>query len=666
MIGQCVLIFSLCGAVGASGQVSQPADKTDLSQMSLEELTKVEVSSVARKDQKLYKTPAAVYVITKEDIRNSGVSSIPELFRIVPGMQVAQFYANEWAVSARGFNSTFADKMLVLIDGRSIYSEIYSGVFWGQNDLLLEDIERIEVIRGPGGTLWGANAVNGIINIITSKAKRTQGAEVVAEAGRIDREGAARYGGQAGKQLQYRGYIKDLKRNHLVADDGGSANDPADEQMGGVRADWQANASDWLTLHGNLFRGREDKPIVMILPNGSQGLMANKIKASGGYALSRWEHHFDGSDLALQASYTQEIHEELAGQGRERSLDFDFQNHLPPFWRNDVNWGMGYRLATDHIGGNPLPFVHNHHRDSLYSIFFEDDYSLLPNKLVVAGGFKLQHNSYSKYEIQPDLRLLWTPDDRHSVWAAASRAVRTPSVQDLDLNMIQQMPPEDGMPTEAIVSGNPNFHSEVLRAYEAGYRQQVGKDISLDLAGFVNVYSGLRHSVAETPYVVMSPTPTLFVPIVYENGLGAHSRGIEAALSWTPVHDLRIQASYSWANARVWITDGHPTVIGDSWSNPTNTISLRGNWAFAHQWNLYTSLYTVSKLESASATVTYPVKQYERLDMQVSYNALKLLQFSAGGDNLLQAHHPEFDPNDGYSSRSQIPRSGFVKVVWSF
>ena len=665
-IGKCVFIFSLCGSACASGPVSQPAGNTDLSQMSLEELIKVEVSSVARKDQELYKTAAAVYVISKEDIRNSGASSIPELFRIVPGMQVAQFYADEWAVSARGFNSTFADKMLVMIDGRSIYSEIYSGVFWGQNDLLLEDIERIEVIRGPGGTLWGANAVNGVINIITSKAKRTQGTEVVAEAGRIDREGAIRYGGQAGKQAQYRGYFKDLKRNQLVTDDGSSANDAANEQTGGMRVDWQAKANDWLTLHGNLFRGREDKPMSVSLPDGSEGMVENKVRTSGGYALSRWEHHFDGSDLALQGSYTQEIHDELAGLGRERSLDFDFQHHLPLFWRNDINWGMGYRLTTDHIGGNPVPFAHDHHRDALYSLFSEDDYSLIPNKLVVTGGFKLQHNSYSGYEIQPSMRLLWTPDTHHSAWAAASRAVRTPSVQDLDLNMVQQMAPQHSMPTEAIVSGNPNFHSELLRAYEAGYRQRVGKDISLDLAGFVNVYSSLRHSVAETLYVVMSPTPIVIVPIVYENGLGAHSRGLEAALSWTPVHVLRIQASYSWANASVWITDGQPSVMGDSWSNPTNTLSLRGNWTLAHHWNLYSSLYTVSKLESASSTVTYPVKQYERLDMHVSYNVLESLQFSAGGDNLLQDHHPEFDPNDGYSTRSQIPRSGFAKVVWSF
>jgi iron complex outermembrane recepter protein len=666
-IGKCFLILSLGSQVGICGAASESVDNSDLTQLSLEELTKVQISSVARKDKELYKTAAAVYVITREDIRNSAVSSIPELFRIVPGMQVAQVYANEWAVSARGFNSGFADKMLVLIDGRSIYSEIYSGVFWGQNDLLLEDIERIEVIRGPGGTLWGANAVNGIINIITSKAKQAQGTEVVAEASRMDREAAIRYGGAVGKQIHYSGYFKYLKRNQLLADDGADANDAAKEQTGGVRIDWQAKTSDWFTLHGNLFRGREDKRLATDLSSGSGSWIDNNVKTSNGYALTRWEHRFDNSNLALQASFTQDIHEELTGQGRERSLDFDFQHQLPAFWHNDINWGMGYRLTTDRIGGNPVPFSHSHHRDALYSFFFEDDYSLVPNKLVLTAGFKLQHNSYSGYEVQPSARILWTANAHHSAWAAASRSVRTPSVQDRDLNLTEQQAPVNSMPTEIIVSGNPSFDSEVLRSYEAGYRQQVGKNVSVDLAGFLNFYSGLRNRLRGEPYVVLSQEePTLIIPIVYDNGLGAHTRGIETAISWTPTHALRIQCSYSLMNAHVHIADGQADILGDTWSSPTNTLSLRGNWALARHWTLYSSLYSVSKLNSASSTVTYPVNRYERFDMHISYNALKSLQFSAGGDNLQQDRHPEFDPSDGYSVRSQIPRSGFVKLVWSF
>jgi iron complex outermembrane receptor protein len=658
----CTAIAALCCPKGAGAQAAELADKTDLSQMSLEELTKIEVSSVARKDQELYKTPAAVYVITRDDIRNSGVSSIPELFRIVPGIQVAQVSGNEWAVSARGFNSEFADKMLVLIDGRSIYSEIYSGVFWGQNDLLLEDIERIEVIRGPGGTLWGANAVNGIINIITSKADQTQGKLILGEAGRMDREGAVRYGGQMGSKLQYRGYFKELKRNELVADDGKSAHDGADEQLGGVRFDWQARPHDHLILKSTLFRGREDKKINA----GYDGIVGDKVLASTGYALSRWEHRFAGSDLALQSYFTQEIHDEVEGLGRMRSLDFDFQHHLPAFWRNDINWGTGFRLTTDRIGGIPLTFLHNHHRDELYSFFFEDDLTLVPDKLVLTGGFKLQHNSYTGYEIQPGVRALWSPDEHHALWAAISRAVRTPSVQDRDLNLFEQIAPEDDLPTEANVLGNPNFHSEVLRAYEGGYRQQVGKRVSADLAGFMNVYTGLRNRAEETPYVVTSPTPTLIVPILYDNGINAHTHGMEAAISWTPARELRIQASYSWANAHLKVVDGQNADLGDTWSSPTNTLSLRGNWAFARRWNFYSSLYTVSKLEQASPIISAPVKQYARFDAHVSCNLLNQLQFSTGGDNLFQSRHPEFDPNDSFSVRSQIPRSAFIKLIWSF
>jgi iron complex outermembrane receptor protein len=222
------------------------------------------------------------------------------------------------------------------------------------------------------------------------------------------------------------------------------------------------------------------------------------------------------------------------------------------------------------------------------------------------------------------------------------------------------------MPTVSLLLGNPNFKAEVLRAYEGGYRQRMSKVVSVDLAGFFNVYSKLRDRVSEAPYVVISSTPTLVVPILYVNGVDAHTHGVEAALSWTPTRVLRIQGSYAWANAHLRNTDGQSVSQGDTWSSPTNALSVRGNWGFASRWNLYSAIYSVSKLETASSSIAYPVNSYERLDMHVSYNVLRLLQFSAGGDNLLQDHHPELDSNDGYSSRSQVPRNGFVKVVWSF
>ncbi|WP_420238466.1 TonB-dependent receptor plug domain-containing protein [Telmatobacter bradus] len=662
----CLIAIPLLMHTGSSAHAQAPVvsgQEQDLSSLSLEDLTRMEVSSVSRKDQELFKTPAAVYVITRDDIRNSGVSSIPELFRIVPGMQVAQAYANKWAVSSRGFNSIFADKMLVLIDGRSIYSEIYSGVFWGQNDLLLEDIERIEVIRGPGGTLWGANAVNGVINIITSKAKALNGSEVIAEGGNIDRMVAARTGGEIGRGLQYRTYFKDLRRLPLKSSSGGSANDAANLQSGGVRVDWQARASDWITVHGSLLDDREDEAIISTA-TGSD--VNDKVSGSSGNVLTRWEHHFATSDFALQAYFSQEIHSELEGEGRERSLDFDFQHHLPKFSRNDVNWGIGYRLTTDQMGGSLLPFTHDHHRDALYSSFFEDDISLLPDRLIATLGVKLEHNSYSGHEAQPTARLLWSPHPNQSLWFAASRAVRTPSVQDLDLALNEIVGEEEGLPVIEEVRGNPNFRSEVLRAWEAGYRQRYGNHFSFDLAGFINAYSGLRNRIEGTSSIVTSPEVAIVVPLLYDNGIGAHSHGLEANLNWKPMRSLQLQSGYSWETAHLRLTDGSSTSLGDDWDSPTHTLNARANWNFARGWNWFTSYSLVTRLDSQAGSGSSSVSPYMRLDSHLSYSLSHAVQLRGGGDNLLEGAHGEFVSNDGYSVCGRIPRSAYLKLLWSF
>jgi iron complex outermembrane receptor protein len=656
-----ILCFFSRAPAAAAGEDSPGPD---LSQLTLEELTKIEVSSVARKDQELYKTPAAVFVITQDDIRTSGVSSLPELFRMVPGMQVAQVTANEWAVSARGFNSEFADKMLVLIDGRSVYTEIFSGVYWDQNDVLLGDIDRIEVIRGPGGTLWGANAVNGIINIITRKAKDTPGTAAVVTAGRMGEEGSVRYGGHRGDAMQYRGYLKYLRRNELVAEDGTPANDDGNSLRGGGRLDWQATQKDWFTFHGDLYRGGEDERVYAV--SGETLVRPENLNTAGGYGLARWERRLQGADLALQASYTQESRNQLAGTGKEGRLDFDFQDHLPVFHRNDVIWGAGYRLTTDRITGNPSSFAHERHHDALFSLFFEDDFSLVPNRLVLTGGLKLQHNSYTGFEVQPGVRALWSPDAHHSIWAAVSRAVRTPSVQERDLYFLQPAAPVDSLPTEVLALGDPHFRSEVELAYELGYRQQFGKTVSADLAGFVNSYTRLRNQEFLTPYVVSSPTPTLILPVTYDNELKASTHGAEAAVSWTPVRALRFQSSYAWSNAHLRLADGQPDLYGDSWSTPTNTVSARGTWNFAQRWSLYSAVYAVTRLERSSGMTVAASGAYVRLDTHISFKLRESLEFSAGGDNLLQGRHPEFDPQDPFTVRSQIPRSAFLQGVWNF
>jgi iron complex outermembrane receptor protein len=664
----CILLSVACAPHGWSQDhaTSSDAATTDLSQLTLEDLTKVQVSSVERKEQDLMSVPAAVFVITQQDIRRAGVTSLPELFRMVPGMQVAQVYANEWAVSARGFNSRFADKMLVLIDGRSIYSEIYSGVFWDQNDLLLEDIDHIEVIRGPGGTLWGANAVNGIINIITLKAKRTQGVTVEGEDGRIAETATLRYGGEAGTKVQYRGFVKYLRRNDLLAEDGSAAQDSGNAVRGGGRLDWQARQHDWLTFHGNLYTGKENQRVFVTAPDGTLTTGPDTVDIDGGFALARWEHQLRASQFALQAYFNHDKHAEHAGSGVEKVMDIEFQDRLPSLARNDLNWGVGYRLTIDHVAGNPNPFLHSSHRDALYNIFAEDDLTLIPGRLKLTLGMKLLHNTYTGWELQPGGRMIWTPNDRHSLWGAVSRAVRTPSVQDRDLNFYEPTSPIEGLPAEVLAMGNPAFASEQLLSFEVGYRQRLGRTLSLDLATFYNRYTDLRSQTVQTPGLAFLPGPTLVIPILYTNQLKASANGVEAAVSWNPRKALQVQTSYSWSNGRLRLPGNAAVMRPDSWSSPTNTLSVRSTWAFTRNWSLISMIYGVSRLERPEQTTLAPVVGYVRLDTHVAFKLGKVLQLTAGGDNLLQGQHPEFDPQDAYSVRSQIPRSEFVRAVWSF
>jgi iron complex outermembrane receptor protein len=663
------ILFSLAGAAHgwSQGQIaSGGGGAADLSQLSLEDLTKVQVSSVERKDQELMKVPAAVFVITQQDIRRSGATSLPELFRMVPGMEVAQVYANEWAVSARGFNSRFADKMLVLIDGRSIYSEIYSGVFWDQNDLLLEDIDRIEVIRGPGGTLWGANAVNGIINVITCKARRTQGAAVEGEAGRIAETTSVRYGGEAGAKVHYRGFLKYLRRNSLLNETGGPADDLGAAVRGGGRLDWQARPQDWMTFHGDLYQGQENQKVFVAAPDGSLATGPDTVHVSGGYGLARWEHQLQGSEFSLQAYFNQQAHGEHAGSGIEKALDIEFQDRLPRMRWSDLNWGVGYRLTEDHITGDPAPFLHPSDRDALYNVFAEDDVTLVPERLKVTVGMKLLHNSYTGWEVQPGTRMIWTPNERQSVWGAVSRAVRTPSVQDRDLSLYESIPQQGPFPTDVLALGSPTFKSEQLQSMEAGYRQRVGQRLSLDLATFYNRYNDLRSQTIEAPGLAFLPGPTIVIPIVYGNELKASTNGLEAAVSWTPTRKLQLQTSYTWLNGRLRLPADGSSNHADAWASPTNTLSVRSMWSIARSWSLVSMAYGVTRLERPDETVLPPVKGYVRLDTHVSYKLGEKITFSAGGDNLLQARHPEFDPQDSYSVRSQIPRSEFVRAVWTF
>jgi len=648
------------------GQAPAPAD---LSALSLEQLTTIDVSSVARRDQQLYKTPSAVFVVTQSDIRRSGADNIPELLRIVPGVQVAQIEGNKWAVSVRGFNSEYANKMLVLIDGRSIYNMVWSDTYWDMYEISIDDIERIEVIRGPGATMWGANAVNGVINIITKKAKETIGGRVAVSEGRMDRGASVRYGGDdAG--MQYRVSLKYQMQPALVLANGASSNDAGRTMRGAGRLDWQPTTKDSLFLHGDIYRGREDQAEYSATP-GPILIVQDKTTNSGAYSLLRWEHRGAGSDFALQAYYDVENRKELRGDVRWSSTDLDFQHHINLVPRNDLTWGLGARVTRDQFRGAPVPFVHDHHEVNLFSSFLQNEFTIVQNKLVFTAGSKFQWNSYTHFEVQPGAHLLWTPDKLHSIWASVSRSVRTPSFCDRDLKVNVPLPSSLPIPTQVMLLGSPLFKSEDALTYEAGYRERMGKRVSVDLASFYYHYSHMESQDTRTAFLVPYPIPMVVVPVTYGNGYHAKSQGLETVLSWNPVHTLRFSSSYAWMQVHM-AQNGVPSSLIDmheAWSTPRNTLETRAAWDFARHWTADASIYAASSIPvrtDPTRLPSTPVPAYQRVDASTDYSAGESLVFKFGIRNLQEARHIEFNPQNNSTVASEIPRTAFVKATWSF
>jgi iron complex outermembrane receptor protein len=566
--------------------------------------------------------------------------------------------------------------MLVMIDGRTVYTPIYSGVFWDQNEVLLDDIERIEVIRGPGATMWGANAVNGVLNVITKKAESTIGKQITVSGGTAERGTSAQYGARSRSGLQSRVFLTEQRRLSFETENGNAANDGGNALRGGGRLDWRVSQHDWMTLHGDLYRGRIDQRVYVdpfsIGPGPpSVATIQDKSENSGGYSLLRWEHNGSRGDYALQAYYNSQNDKEYKGYGREGTADIDFQHHFPLNERNDVMWGLGYRNHSDHLRGPHVPFSHSTHQITSASSFLQDELCLIPSKLVLTAGTKLQWNSYTHLEVQPSLRFLLTTDNHHSAWASVSRSVRTPSIRDRDLFAYFPLPSSLQIPTDALIMGNPHIKSEVTLAYEGGYRQQVGKLLSADFAGFLYSYSKLVSQLQEQPFVQQSAIPMLIVPVVYANDYKANSQGAEAFLTFTPTHSVRLASSYTWTQARIAQSAGAlGTVSPDlTWSTPRNTINLRGSWDFRRNWTMNGSLGSVSETpiyRNADPLEQQRVPAYRRVDLSTAYSLGESVTLSAGAHNLQEARHLEFNPQDEYDVPSEAPRSAYMKLVWSF
>ncbi len=650
------------GLLALLAAAESPVEKSParLADLSLEQLLNESVTSVSKKETKLGQSPAAISVITQEDIRRSGLTSLPELLRTVPGLSVARINASQWSVSARGFNGQYANKLLVLMDGRAVYTPAFGGVFWNAQDVVLEDLDRIEVIRGPGAALWGANAVNGVINIITKSAKDTQGGLVTTTVGTEDQlTTAIRYGGQLGTNFFYRAYMKYFNRDGLVDSTRRTAPDDWNSIRGGVRLDWEPTTENNLTLQGDYYRTAAgvniQQPTQTAPFTQSMNLVAHN---SGGNLLGRWTRTFsETSQLTVQTYFDHLKQDDGLETLSQDTFDIDLQHRFALGERNDLLWGAGYRLASLQV--TPSFFATltpESRRLQLFSAFLQDDLTLVPDRLHLTLGSKFEHNDLTGIEIQPSARLLWTPSKHQTVWAAVSRSVRTPSLAERDIRVNAAAFP-GGLVS---IFGNPGADEEKLIAYELGYRIEPVRRLSLEAAAFYNVYNSLLATVADPPRFEGSPAPPhVLVPSTFQNNKEGETYGTELTARWQMTEHWRLTGSYTWLRMHL---RPNPDAEAES---PQQQFQLRSDLALPHHFELNGAAYFVDRVTSVTSAGRVPVAAYVRFDLGVTWRPTQTLEMSIRGQNLLDNQHPESYSNRT-TLRTEVPRTVLGSVTWRF
>ncbi len=640
--------------------------------LSLEELINIDITSVSKREQKLLEAPAAIFVITQEDIKRSGATSIPELLKMAPGIEVARIDTNKWAISARGFNSRFANKLLVLIDGRSVYTPLFSGVYWDAQDILLEDIERIEVIRGPGATLWGANAVNGVINVITKKAKDTQGMLVTGGAG--DEElgfGAFRYGNNIGKDISFRVYGKYFERDDAKFSTSEGAFDSWDSLRGGFRLDWQLSSKDSLTVEGDIYENNlgQTTTIPIFTAPYYEILNVEDSDINGDNVLGRWEHAFSiDSKLMTQLYYDQNQWTNAGFAYDRETIDFELQHQFILTKRNAILWGAGYRFTNDYGWDSfTMALSPESHEEHLFSAFLQDEITLVQKELKLTIGSKIEHNNSTDVELQPNVRLMWTPNDRHSLWAAVSHAVRTPSrgENDIRLNTSIIAPGTlfDNSPVALIAFyGNRDFESEELNAYEFGYRILVSNKLSFDIATFYNEYDELRSVEQLDSFLTYWEGLTyLTIPYSFVNSMYGKTYGVELSASWQPTNWWRLSAAYSYLQMELYLDEASGINLPEitTGESPHHQLSLRSSFDITKRIQFDWWLRYVDSLPALD------IDSYTALDCRLAWNPIKNIELSVTGQNLTDNQHPEFKQEMFVnSSYTEVERSVYLKFTW--
>jgi iron complex outermembrane receptor protein len=600
--------------------------------MSLEQLSQIEVTTPSKEPERAFRTAAAIYVITGEDIRRSGVSSIPEALRLAPGVEVARIDSDKWSIGIRGFGSRLARNVLVLIDGRTVYTTLLAGTYWEVQDTMLEDIDRIEVIRGPGGTIWGPNAVDGVINIITRKAKGSKGTLVSAGGGNVDQGFlSARYGGSHGDKLNYRVYGKAFTRgpeyhwDHRNFDDWRSV-------QGGFRADWDRDPNNTLTLQGDIYDQRAGESVVATsYTQPYSSVLDDNARLSGGNILARWNRsQGEGKDFEVQAYYDRTNRREPNFADLRDTYDIDFTQHWRLFSFNNITWGLGARFShgDDLQVVSGLTFLPASRTDRLLTAFVQDEISLIPKVLALTVGTKLLNTNFTAYAPEPSARLLWTPTKNTSVWAAATHAVRTPSDAERDFFLsgyIANTPPTpsdpNGIPLFARFNANRNFRPEQMNGYELGIRQLIHQNIYIDIAGFFNHYHNLfSEDITGGIFLENDPAPPhLLLPAEFGNGLYGQTKGIEVAPEWRPSETWRLRGSYSYLHMNIEKTPNSldiGTAPGIMGSSPEQQVMAQSSLDMTNFLQLDLDFRYVSSLPGQTALPQY-VHAYETADARL-------------------------------------------------
>lgn len=651
---RCIMALSVALALALATSLTATAADRNLSvlkSMSLEELANLQVSIVSKRPERLADSAAAVYVLTADDIRRSGYTSIPELLRLVPGFNVARIDTAEWAISSRGFNGRFANKLLVMIDGRSVYTPLFSGVFWEAFDTMLEDIERIEVIRGPGASSWGANAVNGVVNIITKHAAETEGALVSGYSGDRQRGLAARYGAPVGEHGYIRMYAKHDDRLPQISLPDGSDKDDFNANRFGFRGDWDLTSRDSLTVQGDV-----------------QSVDSKDPEISSGNLMLQWNHAREsGAEDTLRIYYERSemdsgVNNELLTEDLD-TIDAEYRHRFVALERHDINLGLGYRWYRSLIKGVRLNSADPAERDfKLFNAFIQDEISLLENRWYLTLGTKIEHNGFTGLEIQPSIRTRWNPQPSSTLWAAVSRAVRTPSRGEVDLigeNVSQPASAATlGLPVVLRITGNDSMGSESLIAYEAGYRWRPAPVLGIDLSLFYNDYNDLRTLELSQASVQLDPYPRWVISTMSNNLLAGQTYGFDLVVDWRPGDAWRLQAWYTLMRMDLQpdmaSTDPEASVLAGRY--PQQQAGLRAGIDLGNDLEL--DFYT----RFVDQLADFGVDAYVELDTRLAWRVDPKVTLALVGRNLLRPSHLEYGQETLGSYPHKIAREVMLQV----